>query len=93
MLNEVRDGLAVLWDIRVALDRRGGGIGSKLFGRAVEWAQSRGCNELKIETQNVNVGACRFYAAQGCELRAIHPNAYPELPDEVQLLRYLDLDR
>ena len=48
---------------------------------------------MKIETQNVNIGACRFYAAQGCELRAIHPNASLELPEEVQLLWYLDVDR
>jgi hypothetical protein len=44
-----------------------------------------------VETQNINVPACRFYAAQGCELRGIHPNTYPELPHEVQLLWYLDL--
>ena len=35
--------------------------------------------------------ACRFYAKQGCELAAIHRFAYPELPNEVQLLWYKDL--
>lgn len=44
-----------------------------------------------METQNINVPAYRFYAAQGCELRGIHPNTYPELPHEVQILWYLDL--
>ena len=63
----------------------------KLFQAAAKWARSRGCRQLKIETQNINVPACKFYASQGCELRTIHPDAYPELPDEIQLLWYLDL--
>jgi hypothetical protein len=44
-----------------------------------------------VETQNINVPACRFYARQGCVLGAIHPDAYPDLPDEVQLLWWLEL--
>ena len=46
---------------------------------------------LKIETQDDNVPACRFYAAKGCELRGIHHGMYVEYPDEVQLLWYLNL--
>ena len=30
----------------------------------------------QIETQNVNVGACRFYAAMGCQLGAVSRFAY-----------------
>ena len=90
-MEEGRDDLAVLWDIRVRPERRGEGIGSRLFRRAAEWARQQGCERLKVETQNINVPACRFYPAQGCQLRAVHPNAYPELPHEVQLLWYLDL--
>ncbi|MGZ8471829.1 MAG: hypothetical protein ACXWZ7_20745 [Gemmatirosa sp.] len=41
-----------------------------------------------METQNVNVAACRFYAHQGCILGAVHRFAYPTLPDEAQLLWY-----
>jgi len=40
---------------------------------------------LKVETQNINVPACRFYAKQGCVLRAVHPHAYSEFPDEAQV--------
>lgn len=88
---EGRSDLAVLWDIRVALDLRGKGVGSALF-RAVEtWAAARGCRQLKIETQNINVPACRFYQRQGCVLGGIHRSAYPEFPDEIQLLWYKDL--
>lgn len=88
---EGRRDLAVLWDIRVSPEARGQGAGFALF-RAVEvWAAARGCRQLKIETQNVNVPACRFYARQGCVLGAINRFAYRELPDEAQLLWYKTL--
>ena len=90
MLEGRRD-LAVLWDIRVAPAHRGRGVGRALFRAAESWASARGCRRLKIETQNVNVAACRFYAAQGCELGAIDRFAYPALPDEAQLLWYKEL--
>lgn len=86
-----REDLAVLWDLRVHPDHRGQGVGHALFQAAVGWAVQRGCRELLIETQNVNVPACRFYARQGCRLDAINPCAYADLPDEVQLLWSLDL--
>jgi GNAT superfamily N-acetyltransferase len=87
MLEGRRD-LAVLWDIRVLPGARGHGIGAALFRAAEARARERGCRWLKIETQNINVGACRFYARMGCELGAIHRFAYPGLPDEAQLLWY-----
>jgi GNAT superfamily N-acetyltransferase len=90
MLEGRRD-LAVLWDIRVAPNERGHGIGTKLFQAAEEWAKTKGCRQLKVETQNINVPACRFYSKQGCVLGAVHRFAYPEFPDEVQLLWYKDL--
>jgi GNAT superfamily N-acetyltransferase len=88
---EGRNDLAVLWDIRVAPEARGSGVGSALFAAVEGWARERGCRELKIETQNINVGACRFYERQGCRLGAVNRHAYPELPDEVQMLWYKDL--
>jgi GNAT superfamily N-acetyltransferase len=86
--------LAVLWDIRVERDARGCGIGRRLFEHAADWARRRGCTRLKAETQNVNVPACRFYAAQGCELGAIHRYGYAGVPlvaHEAMLLWYLEL--
>jgi hypothetical protein len=41
---------------------------------------------MKIETQNINVPACRFYAKHGFILGAVNRFAYPELPDEVELI-------
>lgn len=85
---EGRDDLAVLWDIRVSPEARGQGVGSALFRAAEAWAQARGCRYLKVETQNINVAACRFYARQGCVLTTVDRFAYPGLPEEIQLLWY-----
>jgi len=88
---EGRSDLALLWDIRVAPLVRRRGVGSALFDAVVTWARSRSCLQLKVETQNTNVAACRFYAQQGCVLGTVQKGAYPELPDEVQLLWVKDL--
>lgn len=88
---EGRADLAVLWDIRVSPEVRGQGVGVALFRTVEAWARVRGCRQLKVETQNINVPACRFYARQGCVLTAVNRLAYPELQDEIQLLWYKDL--
>ena len=85
---EGRSDLAVLWDIRVAPASRGQGVGRALFEASEAWALARGCHELKVETQNINVPACRFYAALGCQLRVVRDDAYPQCPGEVQFLWY-----
>jgi hypothetical protein len=51
----------------------------------------RGARVLKVESQNTNVPACRFYAGRGFLLRAVRRGAYPELPHEIQFLWYKDL--
>jgi GNAT superfamily N-acetyltransferase len=86
-----RKDAAVLWDIRVAPEARGQGVGTALFKAVEEWAVAQNCRWLRAETQNINVPACRFYAKQGCVLGAIHRFAYAELPNETQLLWYKDL--
>ena len=87
-----RDDVAALWDIRVHPAKRGLGIGAALFRGAASWAKERGCRALTIETQNNNVAACGFYVAQGCDLAIINRFAYPDLPDETQLIWHLPLD-
>ena len=70
---EGRSDLAALWDIRIQPDYRRRGIGSRLFRRAGEWgAGAKGSRQLKIETQNINVAACKFYARPGLLPRS-HP--------------------
>lgn len=81
-----RTDLAVLWDIRIAPDYRGRGLGRRLFAAASTWAQCRRCLEIQIETQNINVAACRFYQRMGCRLVRITRDAYDECPGEHQLI-------
>jgi len=86
-----REDVASLWDIRVHPDLRNSGIGSSLFRAVLEWARSHGCIQIRIETQNVNVPACHFYVRMGCALESINRFAYPELPEEAQLLWLFNL--
>jgi len=89
-----REDMAVLWDIRVHPNARKRGFGRRLFLHAAEWAKSKGFGQLGLETQNVNVPACRFYARMGCSLGAIHRYGYagcPPVADEAMLLWYYDL--
>jgi GNAT superfamily N-acetyltransferase len=91
MLEERRN-LAVLWDIRVHPDWRG--VGIPLFKQAVKWCREHGCRQMKIETQNVNVPACRFYQRMGCRLGEIRRFGYmgrANISHEVMLCWYLDL--
>ena len=81
----------MLWDIRVARSAHRSGVGTALFRAAESWAAQRGARWLKVETQNINVPACHFYAAQGCTLGSIDRFAYADLPEEAQLLWYKKL--
>ena len=89
-----RKDMVVLWDIRVVPGLRRDGVGSMLFRHAADWARCKGFRLLKIETQNINLPACRFYLKQGCRLGEINRYAYatdPEVAHEVMLVWYLDL--
>ena len=88
---EGRSDVACVWDLRVHPDSRHQGIGRQLFAAAAYWASARGCRELMVETQNVNVPACRFYQQQGCRLASIGRHAYQEFPEEIKLIWSLTL--
>lgn len=77
---------ALLWDIRVAPYARRQGIGTALLEAVERHAGERGAHSLRVETQDINVPACRFYHAHGFRLERARPGAYPTLPNEVQLL-------
>lgn len=87
-----REDLVSLWDLRVDADHRHLGVGHRLFEAVVDWARRQRCVEMVIETQDVNVAACRFYARQGCELRFANEDAYPAELNEIQLLWYRKLE-
>jgi GNAT superfamily N-acetyltransferase len=89
---EGRSDLAVLRDLRSHPAYRGAGI--PLFRHAADWSRKRGCRQMKVETQNVNVPACRFYHRMGCRLGEIRRFGFAAIPvvrDEVMLNWYLDL--
>lgn len=89
---EGRSDLVVLWDLRVAPEARGAGIGTALFEAAANWGRTQGCIALKVETQNVNAAACKFYRSRGCTLVRATAGAYPGLPDEIQMIWTRRLD-
>ncbi len=89
-----RDDLAVLWDIRVADRCKRQGIGQALFDMAAAWSRRQGLVQMKIECQNNNIPAIKFYHKQGAVLTAIDEYAYyndPKYRHEVQLIWHLDL--
>lgn len=89
-----RDDLAVLWDIRVDDAYKHKGVGQALFDMAVNWSRDQGLVQMKIECQNNNIPAIRFYHKQGAVLSAIDEYAYynePEYRHETQLIWFLDL--
>ncbi|MCL2194788.1 MAG: GNAT family N-acetyltransferase [Oscillospiraceae bacterium] len=91
---EGRDGLAVLWDLRVHDDHKQQGIGQMLFDMAKGWSRAQDLAQLKIECQNTNVPAVNFYHKQGGTLGKIDEYAYytqPEYRHETQLIWYLSL--
>ena len=47
-LLEGRKDLAVIWELCVLPKYRNQGIGVLLFQAAEEWAQAKGCNEIKV---------------------------------------------
>jgi GNAT superfamily N-acetyltransferase len=79
-------GGGVLWDLRVAPAWRGLGIGSALFRASERCAWVRGFRTLVVETQDINVPACRLYARMGCRLLSYVEHAYDATPDEARLL-------
>jgi len=88
-----RDDVTVLWDIRVHPDYRQSGIGTALFTETVIWSREQGCKYLKIETQDTNLPACRFYQKQGARLGEINQFVYTDsaFSHQTMLIWYLEL--
>lgn len=89
-----RNDLAVLWDIRVDGDYKGQGVGQILFDMATNWSREHNLVQMKIECQNNNVPAAKFYHKQGAILSMVDEYAYynrPEFRHETQFIWYLDL--
>ncbi len=89
-----RDDLCLLWDIRVDDAYKRFGVGSRLFEMALDWAKGQGLRQMKIECQNTNLPAVRFYHKYRAVLCALDEYSYyddPESRDEVALMWYINL--
>ncbi|HEY0866690.1 MAG TPA: GNAT family N-acetyltransferase [Fimbriimonas sp.] len=75
---------AILFDLRVLPSARRSGVATALYDTVCRWAAAQGCRRLEVETQDINVAACRFYRSVGLALTKADAHAYPM--DEVQLI-------
>lgn len=83
---------AYIEDITVDVHFRRQGIGKLLMSRAVEWAKGKNLPGLMLETQDINVPACRFYERRGFVLGGFDHFLYKAMlpgSDEIALYWYL----
>jgi ribosomal protein S18 acetylase RimI-like enzyme len=76
----------VLWDLRVAPETRGRGVGRTLLAAMEARMREIGLPGITVETQDINVAACRLYASAGYRITRTDANAYAELPSETQII-------
>lgn len=69
-------------DLSVARDYRNRGIGKKLMAAAMQWAKAGGMSGLMLETQDINLAACRFYERCGFQLGGVDVMLYGSLVDK-----------
>lgn len=65
--------VAILEDMIVHPDVRGGGAGSTLLQGAITFAAGEGCRRITLLTDHDNNGAIRFYQRHGFSLSAMVP--------------------
>ncbi|KAF2428551.1 streptothricin N-acetyltransferase SatA [Bacillus subtilis] len=84
------NGYALIEDIAVAKDYRQKGVGTALLHKAIEWAKENRFCGLMLETQDINVSACRFYAKHHFIIGAVDTMLYSNLPtaNEIAIFWY-----
>ncbi|GED00392.1 streptothricin N-acetyltransferase SatA [Bacillus atrophaeus] len=70
------NGYALIEDIAVAKDYRKNGVGTALLNKAIEWAKENHFSGLMLETQDINVSACHFYAKNNFVIGAVDTMLY-----------------
>ena len=84
MISTKWNGYAYIDDIAVSKDYRRNGIGVALLTKAIEWAKENGLCGLMLETQDINVSACHFYAKNKafnfrCHASRCHADRSPDI--------------
>jgi ribosomal protein S18 acetylase RimI-like enzyme len=83
---------AYIEDIVVDARFRRRGVGTVLLRRAAEWARGLNLPGVMLETQNINVAACKLYARCGFQLAGFDRLLYLGLQpgtEEIALYWYL----
>ena len=83
---------AIIWDIAVNPPFRRQGVGSRLIEQAIAWARERHLPGVMLETQNINVAACRLYERCGFVLGGFDSYLYRGImpgTNEIALYWYL----
>lgn len=86
-------GKGYIEDLSVDSKYRHSGIGKKLMDSAVAWCKEHRLSGITLETQDVNLQACRFYIKYGYELSGINTKKYAlsNYENEIALYFYLKL--
>jgi GNAT superfamily N-acetyltransferase len=71
--------VAILEDMVVTPEGRGGVVGSRLLEAVIEVAKAERCRRITLLTDGSNVAAQRFYARQGFTLSGMVPMRLPLL--------------
>ncbi len=85
--------MAFVEDLAVDRAYRGQGLGTSLMDAAAAWAKESGLFGIYLETQDLNLLACRFYLKYGFRLGGIDRMLYAAGPsaEETALFFYLPL--
>ena len=70
------------------------GLGRELINAAIQWAKKGGILGLMLETQDINLSACRFYHSCGFVLGAVDTMLYGNCrnKDEKALFWYMQFN-
>lgn len=92
LVHENWNRLAIIWDIAVNPPFRRRGVGRRLIEHAIAWARARGLPGVMLETQQINVAACRLYEQCGFVLGGMDAYLYRGVmpgTNEIALFWYL----
>ena len=65
LVHENWNRFAIIWDIAVNPPFRRQGVGRRLMEQAIGWARQRELPGVMLESQNINLAACRLYESCG----------------------------